>query len=92
MSDINIEAKFIRDMVNGSMYYTSQHAIDRMNERNMTCEELEDIILNHSYRLAKLQGNNTRYDFYTTTNDKIIVALGEEATFPVIVTVIKGGE
>lgn len=91
MPDIIKEAKYIRNMVSNEMYDISPHANQRMNERNMSFEELEDIILNHQYKRAKDEGNNERYEFYTNTKDKIIVALGTEMILPVIVTVIKGG-
>ncbi len=91
MPDINKEAEYIRRMVCNEMYDISHHANQRMNERNMSFEELEDIILNHKYKLGKDDGDNERYEFYTNTKDKIIVALGNEMILPVIVTVIKGG-
>lgn len=92
MSNCNTEAEYIRDMVRNSMYDISPHATERMNERNVSFQDIEDIILNHSVKLAKNQGNGTRYEFYTSTNDKIIVALAESMIIPVIVTVIKGGK
>ncbi len=91
MPDIIKEAEYIRNMVSNEMYDISPHANQRMNERNMSFEELEDIILNHQCKRAKDEGNNERYEFYTNTKDKIIVALGTEMILPVIVTVIKGG-
>lgn len=91
MPDIVKEAEYIRNMVKNEMYDISPHANQRMNERNMSFEELEDIILNHQYKLAKDEGNNERYEFYTSTKDKLIVALGTGMIIPVIVTVIKGG-
>ena len=91
MPDIIKEVEYIRNMVNNEMYDISPHANQRMNERNMSFEEIEDIILNHQYKRAKVEGNNARYEFYTNTKDKIIVALGTEMILPVIVTVIKGG-
>lgn len=91
MPDIIKDAEYIRTMVGNEMYDISPHANQRMNERNMSFEELEDIILNHKYKIAKNEGNNERYEFYTNTKDKIIVALGTEMIIPVIVTVIKGG-
>ena len=91
MPDIIKEAEYIRQMVSNEMYDISPHANQRMNERNMSFEELEDIILKHQYRLGKDEGNNERYEFYTNTKDKIIVALGTGMIIPVIVTVIKGG-
>lgn len=91
MPDIIKEAEYIRNMVSNEMYDISPHAIQRMNERNMSLEELEEIILNHQCKRAKDEGNNERYEFYTNTKDKIIVALGTEMILPVIVTVIKGG-
>ena len=45
MPDIIKEAEYIRNMVNNEMYDISPHANQRMNERNMSFEELEDIIL-----------------------------------------------
>ena len=91
MPDIIKEAKFIRDMVRNGMYDISPHANQRMNERNMFCDEIEDIILNHKFKQAKKEEENDRYEFYTDTKDKIIVALGKDMFIPVIVTVIKGG-
>lgn len=89
--DIIKDAEYIRKMVSNEMYDISPHANQRMNERNMSFEKLEDIILNYKYKLAKNEGNNERYEFYTNTKDKIIVALGTGMIIPVIVTVIKGG-
>lgn len=91
MPDIIKEAEYIRNMVKKSMYDISPHANQRMNDRNISFSELEDIILNHQFKLAKDQGENERYEFYTDTKDRIIVALGTEMFIPVIVTVIKGG-
>lgn len=91
MPNIIKEAEYIRNMVNNRMYDISPHANQRMSERNMTFSEMEDIILNYKFGLAKGQGNNERYEFYTDTEDKIIVALGRGMMIPVIVTVIKGG-
>ncbi|MBQ7668717.1 MAG: hypothetical protein IJS47_05270 [Clostridia bacterium] len=91
MPDIIKEAEYIRNMVSNGMYDISTHATQRMNERNMFFDEMEDIILNHKFKLAKDDGNNERYEFYTNTKDKIIVALGSGMMIPVIVTVIKGG-
>lgn len=91
MPDIIKEVEFIRNMVSNGMYDISPHANERMNERNMFFDEIEDIILNHKFKLAKEEGTNERYEFYTDTKDKIIVALGLEMMIPVIVTVIKGG-
>lgn len=91
MPDTIKEAEYIRNMVNNAMYDISPHAIQRMNERNISFSELEDIILNHKFKVAKDEGENERYEFYTETKDKIIVALGTEMFIPVIVTVIKGG-
>ena len=53
MPDIVKEAEYIRNMVKNEMYDISPHANQRMNERNMSFEELEDIILNHQYKIAK---------------------------------------
>lgn len=91
MPDIIKEAEYIRNMVTNGMYDISPHANQRMNERNMNFAEMEDVILNHKFKLAKEEGNNERYEFYTDAKDKIIVALGSEMMIPVIVTVIKGG-
>jgi len=89
--DIIKETEYIRNMVANGMYDISPHAIQRMNERNISFSEMENIILNYDFKLAKDQGNNERYEFYTGTKDKIIVALGTGMMIPVIVTVIKGG-
>lgn len=91
MPDIIKEVEFIRNMVSNGMYDISPHANERMNERNMFFDEIEDIILNYKFKLAKEEGRNERYEFYTDTKDKIIVALGSKMMIPVIVTVIKGG-
>ena len=58
MPDIIKEAEYIRNMVSNGMYDISTHATQRMNERNMFFDEMEDIILNHKFKLAKDDGNN----------------------------------
>lgn len=91
MADFTKDVQYIRKMVQNGMYDVSHHANERMNERKMNFEEVENILLNEKVKLAKEQGKGKRYEFFTNTNDKIIVALGEQMMIPVIVTVIKGG-
>ena len=73
LADFTKDVQYIRKMVENSMYDISQHATERMNERKMNLDEVENILLNENVKLAKEQGKGPRYEFFTNTNDKIII-------------------
>jgi hypothetical protein len=75
-------------MMRRGMIDICTHANDRMNLRGISLDDIEDIILNGNYDYAKKEGPETRYEFKSHDNKRVIVALGEKIFFPTIVTVI----
>lgn len=93
MSMLNDDCDFIINMVKNEMYQISNHAIQRMNERNIEEEDIENIIMNGIFSYAnfdKNKGENPRYMF-SNEGKNAIVALTSES-MPVVVTVYKEGE
>lgn len=93
MSILNDDCNFIINMVKNEMYQISNHAIQRMGERDIEEEDIEDIVANGNFSYAnfdKSKGECPRYMFSSNGKNAIIVLTSEN--MPIVVTVYKEGE
>lgn len=93
MSVLNDDCNFIVSMVKNEMYQVSNHAIQRMEERKIEEEDIENIVIKGTFSFAnfdKSKGESPRYMFSNEGKNAIIALTSEN--MPVVVTVYKDGE
>lgn len=93
MSILNDDCNFIINMVKNEMYQISNHAVQRMNERNIEENDIEDIVANGTFTYANFDKSKCESPRYMFSNEgkNAIIALTAE-NMPVVVTVYKEGE
>lgn len=93
MSILDNDCKFIIKMVQNEMYQISSHAIQRMSERDIDENDIEELVANGTFSYAnfdKNKGENPRYMFSNLGKNAVIALTSEN--IPVVVTVYKDGE